>query len=106
MKIAFIVSKFPCYDEAYILREIYALSKKLDLFIFSLRRSKDPIVQDESDERRSRTVYVPYLFSLKVFEAHILTVLSHPIRYFRALARLILGNRRSFEFLIKSLAFF
>ena len=28
MKVAFIVSKFPCYDEAFILREIYALSEE------------------------------------------------------------------------------
>ena len=37
MKIAFIVSKFPCYDEAFILRKIYALSQKTDVVIFSLK---------------------------------------------------------------------
>ena len=39
IKVAFIVSKFPCYDEAFILREISALSKRMDIVIFSLKES-------------------------------------------------------------------
>ena len=66
MKIAFIVSQFPCYDEAFILRELYALSKKTELVIFSLKPSKDPVVHDQAKELLTNTVYVPFLFSWKI----------------------------------------
>ena len=105
-KIAFIVSQFPCYDEAFILREIYALSKKMDIAIFSLKKSKDTILHDEARELLPKTVYVPYFFSGCVFGAHLETFLIHPIRYVRAFVRLVIGNLKSPEFLLKSLAFF
>ena len=64
-KTAFIVSQFPCYDEAFILRELHALSKRMDIMIFSLKRSKDPIVHDQAKELLDRTIYVPFLFSFR-----------------------------------------
>jgi len=105
-KVAFIVSKFPCYDEAFILREIYALSKRMDIAIFSLKKAKEKIIHDQVQALMPKTCYVPYLFSLRIFRAHLLILASRPLRYFRALARLIVGNLKSPEFLIKSLAFF
>jgi len=63
MKVAFIVSKFPCYDEAFILRELYCLSKAMDIEIFSLRKSKEEMIHEEARELLSKTVYVPYFFS-------------------------------------------
>ena len=106
MKVAFVVSKFPCYDEAFILRELYALSKRMDIVIFSLKRSKEKMVHDEAEKLLSKTVYVPYLLSDRVLGAHLQILLTHPFRYFRALTRLVIGNIKSPEFLLKSLAFF
>ena len=40
LKVAFIVSKFPCYDEAFILRELYALSKIMDISFLSIAAGK------------------------------------------------------------------
>ncbi|MBI3999973.1 MAG: glycosyltransferase, partial [Candidatus Omnitrophica bacterium] len=105
-KIAFVVSQFPCYDEAFILREIDALSKVMDISIFSLKKSKDPVLHDEARELLPKTVYVPYFFSDRIFGAHIQIFFSHPIRYVRAFLRLVIGNLKSTEFLFKSLAFF
>ena len=105
-KVAFIVSKFPCYDEAFILREIYALSKMMDIAIFSLRKSTEKILHDQARELLSKTVYVPYLFSWGIIGAELLTLLTHPIRYVKAFRRLVIGNIKSPNFLIRNLAFF
>ena len=69
-RVAFIVSKFPCYDEAFILREIYALSKTMEIAVFSLKKSKEKVLHDEARELLPQTVYVPYLFSLGILKAH------------------------------------
>src|SRR3989338_611325 len=103
LKVAFIVSKFPCYDEAFILRELYALSKIMDISIFSLRRSKEKIIHDEARELLSRTIYIPYLFSWRIFGAHFQMIAARPFAYFRALFRLIFGNLKSPGSLVKSL---
>ncbi len=106
MKIAFIVSKFPCYDEAFILREIYALSQKTDVVIFSLKNEKDPIVHDQAHELLAKTVYIPYFFADFIFWAHIKTFFKNPVRYLNVLFGLIVGNLKSPEFLFKNLIFF
>ncbi len=106
MKVAFIVSKFPCYDETFILREIYALSKKTEVIIFSLKNEKDPIVHDQARELLPKTIYIPYFFSDLIFWAHIKTFLENPVRYLKILFGLIAGNLKSPEYLLKSLIFF
>ena len=105
-RVAFIVSKFPCYDEAFILREIYALSKTMEIAVFSLKKSKEKVLHDEARELLPQTVYVPYLFSLGILKAHFNILSLHPFRYARALLRLIRGNLQSFEFLLKGLMLF
>ncbi|MBI4430105.1 MAG: glycosyltransferase [Candidatus Omnitrophica bacterium] len=100
------MSKFPCYDEAFILREIYALAKKVDAAIFSLRKSTDKTVHDEASDLAKRTVYVPYVFSRAVLGAFAAVFGRHPARVLGALKTLIFGNLRNIEFLLKNLAFF
>ena len=106
MKVAFIVSKFPCYDEAFILREIAALSQEMDTVIFSLRKSKEKIIHDEARELLAKTLYVPYFFSARILGAQLAMFWKSPAGYLRALLRLVMGNLRSPEFLLKSLVFF
>lgn len=106
MKVAFIVSQFPCYDEAFILREIYALSKKLDVVILSLKNPKDPIIHDQARELLPKTIYSPYFFADFIFWIHLRTFFRRPGRYLKVLFGLILGNLKSPEFLLKSLVFF
>ncbi len=106
MKVVFVVSKFPCYDEAFILRELYALSKQVDIFIFSLRKSKDKTVHDEASALLARTIYVPYFFSRRVLGSNIRVFFRYPVRYLTALLGLVFGNLKSFEFLWKNVIFF
>ena len=105
-KIAFIVSKFPCYDEAFILREMDSLSKKMDVVIFSLKRSKEKIIHDEAQALLPKTVYVPYFFSWRIWAAHVEVMFRHPVRYWRAFLKVMFGNLKSPEFLFKNLIFF
>ncbi len=105
-KVAFVVSQFPCYDEAFILREIYVLSKLVNISIFSLKKSKDTILHDEARELLPKTVYIPYFFSDRIIGAHIQIFFAHPLRYLHAFFGLVIGNLKSPKFLLKSLAFF
>ncbi len=105
-KVVFVVSQFPCYDEAFILREIYALSKKMEVLIFSLKSSKDKIIHDQASRLLPKVVYVPFVISDLIFWSHLQIFFTHPVRYLLALSSVIRGNIRSPEFLIKSLAFF
>lgn len=105
-RVAFIVSKFPCYDEAFILREMHAFSKRMEIDIFSLRKSKDKVIHDEACELAPHTTYVPYFFSWRILTTNADMLFSKPWRYLAALARLIIGNLRSPQFLIKGLIFF
>jgi colanic acid/amylovoran biosynthesis glycosyltransferase len=105
-RVAFIVSRFPCYDEAFLLREISALSRLMDVRIFALRRAKDRIVHDEALKLLDRVVAPPYILSFRILRAHVKLMLLRPRRYVRALWRLVGGNLASPGFLLKNLAFF
>lgn len=106
MKVAFIVSKFPSYDEAFLLRELHALSKVMPTVIFSLRYAKDPIIHDQARELLDRVLYLPYFFSLKLIGVNLKWMVTRPLRYFGTLAKIFCGNFLSPQFLIRSLVFF
>jgi glycosyltransferase involved in cell wall biosynthesis len=105
-RVVFVLSKFPCYDEAFLLREIHAISQRVDTWIFSLRRSRERVVHAQARELSSRTFCVPYLLSTRVLGAHLALLRSRPRSYWRALWRLVSGNLASGESLLKNLAFF
>lgn len=105
-RVVFVLSKFPCYDEAFLLREIHAVAQRLDVWIFSLRKSKESVVHAEALTLLPRTLSVPYLLSARVLRANLDLARSRPRRYWNALGRLVATNWRSLEFLVKSLVFF
>ncbi len=105
-RVAFVVSMFPCYDEAFILRELDAIASVNNVAIFSLKKSKDKIIHDEAKKLIPITVYVPYLFSLRILKAHLYFIFKHPLNYLKVFFQLIFGNIGSVEFLFKNLVFF
>ena len=106
-KLAFIVSKFPCYDEAFILRELDALSRKREILIFSLKESNEKVIHDEAKRLLPNTIYLPNFFSSRLLSAHFFFLFfRNPLKYFRAFFHLVFGNLKSPEFLIKNLALF
>lgn len=106
MKVAFVLSKFPCYDEVFLLREIHAVARRLDIAVVSLRRSRELVVHDEARELASRTFSPPFLLSARLVRAHLEFLAQRPGRYLAALALTVRGNLRSPEFLLKNLLFF
>ena len=60
--IAFVVSQFPRYVDAYFLRELTALAARgLQFHIYSLRGFRSKVVHEEARPLLARTVYVPFL---------------------------------------------
>lgn len=106
MKVAFILSKFPCYDEVFLLREIQAVAQRLPVTIVSLRRSREPVIHDEARDLLGRTFSPPYLLSLELLGAHLSLLARRPLRYVKALATTIGGNLKSPQFLAKNLLLF
>ncbi|HEY5906492.1 MAG TPA: glycosyltransferase [Vicinamibacteria bacterium] len=105
-RIVYVLSKVPCYDEAFLLREIAEVSRRLDCYIFSLRPPDEKIVHEEAHALVPRTLYVPFFFSWAVWRAQLASMLSSPLRYFHALFGLVRAHLGSPAFLLKSLAFF
>jgi glycosyltransferase involved in cell wall biosynthesis len=105
-RIVYVLSKFPCYDEAFLLREIHAVGQRLDTWVFSLRPSREPVVHDEARALLPRTLSVPYLFSLRILTAQLALLARRPRRYLAALGHLVAGNAKSPLVLLKNLAFF
>ncbi|MEA1928634.1 MAG: glycosyltransferase family 4 protein [Candidatus Auribacterota bacterium] len=106
-KVAMIFSQFPCYDEVFILREMAALDRLLDLTIFSLKKSgKDPVSHSLSRPLLEKTIYSKFLLSSKLIAANIKYIFTSPGRYINTLFQLIWMNRGDMEFLLKTIALF
>jgi len=88
-RVVFVLSMFPCYDEAFLLREIHAVAERIDVWVFSLRRSRDRIVHHEAVALRARVLHAPLL---AIVNAHVRLLARRPRRCLAALARLIIGR--------------
>ncbi|MBI3997044.1 MAG: glycosyltransferase family 4 protein [Candidatus Omnitrophica bacterium] len=101
------MSQFPRYDEAFILRELVALSQDSPrLVIFSLRPCRDRVIHEQAKALQPQTVYAPFVWSWQVWRSHA-HVLQHNLRgYLRALGWIISRHWRHPVILVKTLAFF
>ena len=105
-RIAYVVSLFPCYDETFILREIKGLSERgVRLRIFSLRRRKDPVVQDDAVPFVPSTRYASFLFSREVLGALGRVLVRNPWPVLALIAALVKDCWRKPRTLLKSIAF-
>jgi len=106
-KVAMIFSQFPCYDEVFILREMAALDRLLDLTIFSMKKSgKDPVRHSLSGPLLGKTIYSNFLLSSKLVEANVKLLLKSPRRYIKTLFQVLGMNRGDKEFFLKTVALF
>jgi glycosyltransferase involved in cell wall biosynthesis len=101
-----VLSKFPLYDEVFILRELAALAEQVDLYVLSLRPPGDVLVHDEAEPLLERHLSPHYLLSRRVWAAQVRTLRQRPRAYLGALGRTVIGNLRSPKFLAGNLAFF
>lgn len=106
-KVAMIFSQFPCYDEVFILREMAALSRLLDLNIFSIKKSRnDPVSHSLSRPLVENTIYSDFIFSSRLIAANLKFLLASPLKYISTLYKVLLMNRGDLEFFLKTLALF
>ena len=106
-RVAYILSLFPCYDETFILREIKALTERgVSLQIFSLRRRKDQVTQEDARAFVPRTRYAAFLFSLDVIAATVRTLTTQPAQVAALLGMVVRGTIRKPIQLAKSLVLF
>ncbi len=89
-RLGLILSQFPRYDEAFILREIGALSQgPQELVIFSLRPCRDRVVHAQAEALRPRTLYAPFLWSAEVWRSHAYFLRRSPGAYWSSLGWII-----------------
>jgi colanic acid/amylovoran biosynthesis glycosyltransferase len=105
-KVVVVLSKFPLYDEVFLLRELSALSERVSLFVLSLRPPGDVIVHDEAVPLLPRHLAPHFLLSPRVWLAQLRVLLRKPGAYLRALFLTVRGNLQSPKFLLGNLAFF
>ena len=87
MRIAYLVSQYPAPSHTFIRREVEELRKHgLDIQTFSIR---SPLVTEirsanDSDEHEN-TWYLLPASPILLMRAHFLSILQHPVRYFKTL---------------------
>lgn len=107
MKVAYIVSMFPCWSETFILNELVSHEKAgVDLTIFSIKNCSENMVHDEAEPFINKTVYGKKYINFKLLLSHILLFISAPFAYSRTLGKLLLLKVSSPLVKIKALAVF
>lgn len=106
-RFALLVSKFPCFDEMFILREMAALAEAgFDFDLHSVKASHEKKVQALAQQLVPRLLYRPFLFSREVVLAQFYFLLRRPLRYGSTLMLLVLEMWRKPLSLLKSLMLF
>jgi len=106
-RLIYIVSSFPCYSEAFILREMIELKKRrVSIDIFSLRRLHEPILQKEVLEFLPHTHYLPFVLSFRIWIDNLYWLLKAPVRYIGCLLDIVLGYIKEPVMLLKTLGIF
>jgi len=105
--VAAILSQFPRYDEAFILRELVALSQEpQELAIFSLRPCRDRVMHAQAKALVPQTVYAPFVWSWKVWTSHMYFLRRTPQAYWGALGWIFSRYWAHPVILLRTLAFF
>lgn len=107
MKVAIVISQFPCSDEVFILRELRALQLRgIELRIFSLRPSHEPVLHADTVPLLGCVRYSPLLASWTVFARNLRLLFTQPGLYLGLLARVVREMWSSPPFLWRSIAVF
>ena len=106
-RLGVILSQFPRYDEAFILRELSALAQgEPDMAIYSLRPCHDRVVHAQAKALQPQTVYAPFLFSVSVWASQFFFLIRNPGAYFGSLAWIISRHWNHPVIFIKTLILF
>jgi len=103
MKIAYVLSTFPCISETFILREIVALEKAgIRVIIFALK-SSSPGESDEAASLMQDAIYRPSPLSPDLIRDELFFLRRRPLLYLLLLFRTIRRNLLAPVMLLKSL---
>ncbi len=106
-RVALVVSEFPRYVDAYLLREIRGLAARGIRFrILALRRFQGRTIHAEARPFLADTVEVPFLLSRRVLATQAAALVRAPGPYLRSLGALLAGGWRRPHALLKALAVF
>lgn len=106
-RLGVILSQFPRYDEAFILRDLQALKQgQEDMVIFSLRPCRDKIVHAQAKALLPQTVYAPFFLSLEVWKSQFFFLKNNPAAYWSGLRWIVSRHWRNPVILFKTLIFF
>lgn len=85
-RLVYIMSNFPCYSETFILSKLVELRKRgHKLFIFSLKKTKEKLMQEQARDFLKDTFYSPFLFSFELWKAQVYFLVNRPNIYLRLL---------------------
>jgi glycosyltransferase involved in cell wall biosynthesis len=105
--VALVASQFPRNVDAYFLREIAAVAARgLRVTIFSLRDFDGDVVHAEAKPFLRDTVYVPFLWSWRIWRAQASFLARRPVRYVGALGAILAGCLTRPRALVRALATF
>ncbi len=107
MKVAIVISQFPCNDEVFILRELRALDRRgLDLRIYSLKPASEAPLHADAKPLLEAARYSPFLLSRQVLRRNLQLLGREPGLYGKMLWRIVRETWRSKPFLWRSLVVF
>lgn len=96
MKIAYIVSLFPCLSETFILREIEELSNLgYDITIFSLKSARKKKLRHEAARKYRHVTHYPHILSFFI-------AILHPLKFIKLATKIFKYNKSNFLYLLKS----
>jgi colanic acid/amylovoran biosynthesis glycosyltransferase len=107
VKLAYVVSMFPCWSETFILNELLDhRSNGLKAQVLSLKLCNESKKHDDAIPIIPDTLYPPNPWSWEIITGHICYFLKNPIRYTATLFSLFRMQTRNIEVHFKALAVF
>jgi colanic acid/amylovoran biosynthesis glycosyltransferase len=107
MRVAYIVSMFPCWSETFILNEMANHQQAgVDLTVFSIKQCNEEMIHDEALPFVGKTVYQSNYIDLKLLLMHLCLILTSPFTYFGILFKLLLLKATQPTVKMKALAVF
>jgi glycosyltransferase involved in cell wall biosynthesis len=89
LKVAYIISQFPSYDETFVTRELKALvDLGVDLTIFPLKPCRDRVIHEDARALLVRTRYLPFVSFRNLMNMLYLTT-RYPIRVIRSICQVL-----------------
>lgn len=89
LKVAYLLHRFPYHTETFIVREMHGLMEQgVDLSIYSMMAPESGSASDQGDRLLDVANYAPRV-SATVLTANLIMLITRPVRYVRAFARLL-----------------